>query len=83
MNQMHNSPKSMQNTKPDRYKRLGQYFTGMGLGRLLAALAQADKAKSIIDPMVGSGNLLASCLEIGAKPNLLAGIDIDILALDE
>lgn len=66
----------------ERRKRLGQYFTGTGLGRLLAALAQADKAKSIIDPMVGSGDLLASCLEIGAKPELMAGVEIDALALD-
>lgn len=63
-----------------RRKRLGQYFTGVGLGRLLAALAQAEQAKSILDPMAGSGDLLASCLEIGAKPALLAGIEIDATA---
>ncbi len=61
----------------ERRKRLGQYFTGVGLGRLLAALAQAEKANSIIDPMAGSGDLLASCLEVGATPNTLAGIEID------
>lgn len=61
----------------ERRKRLGQYFTGTGLGRVLAALAQAEKAKSILDPMAGSGDLLASCLEIGAKPVELAGIEID------
>lgn len=65
----------------ERRKRLGQYFTGTGLGRLLAALAQANQAKTIIDPMVGSGDLLASCLEIGAKPELMAGVEIDTLAL--
>jgi tRNA G10 N-methylase Trm11 len=70
-----------QTTDTGRRKRLGQYFTGTGLGRLLAALAQADKAKTIIDPMVGSGDLLASCLEIGAKPELIAGVEIDALAL--
>jgi hypothetical protein len=32
--------------------------------------------------MVGSGDLLASCLEIGAKPELMAGIEIDPLAWD-
>lgn len=66
----------------ERRKRLGQYFTGVGLGRLLAALAQADKARTIIDPMVGSGDLLASCLEIGAKPELMAGVEIDPVARD-
>ncbi|WCM19768.1 SAM-dependent methyltransferase [Paraburkholderia bryophila] len=64
----------------ERRKRLGQYFTGVGLGRLLAALALADEAKSIADPMAGSGDLLASCLEINAKPELLAGIEIDAAA---
>lgn len=61
----------------ERRKRLGQYFTGVGLGRILAALAQAETAKSILDPMAGSGDLLVSCLEVGAKPELLAGIEID------
>ena len=66
----------------ERRKRLGQYFTGLGLGRLLAALAQAEKARTIIDPLVGSGDLLASCLEIGAKPELMAGVEIDPAARD-
>ena len=66
----------------ERRKRLGQYFTGMGLGRVLAALAEADKAKSIVDPMSGSGDLLASCLEINAKPEALAAIEIDPVALE-
>lgn len=64
----------------ERRKRLGQYFTGVGLGRVLAALAQAERAKTIIDPMAGSGDLLASCLEIEAKPKLIAGIEIDAAA---
>lgn len=64
----------------ERRKRLGQYFTGVGLGRLLASLAQAEQASSIIDPMAGSGDLLASCLEIGAIPEILAGIEIDEVA---
>lgn len=70
-------PKSGQTTDAERQKRLGQYFTGTGLGRLLAALAQAKKAETIIDPMAGSGDLLASCLEIGAEPTQMAGVEID------
>lgn len=66
----------------ERRKRLGQYFTGTGLGRVLAALAQAEKARSILDPMAGLGDLLASCLEIGAKPLALAGMEIDPEARD-
>ena len=64
----------------ERRKRLGQYFTGMGLGRLLASLACADEAKSIIDPMSGSGDLLSACLAVGAQPTKLAGIEIDQMA---
>ena len=66
----------------ERRKRLGQYYTGLGLGRILAALAQAEKAESIIDPMAGSGDLLASCQEIGAAPASIAGIEIDRAARD-
>ncbi|MNG81251.1 tRNA1(Val) (adenine(37)-N6)-methyltransferase [compost metagenome] len=77
------SPSVVQVADSDRKKRLGQFFTGTGLGRLLAAFAQAEKAKTIIDPMAGSGDLLASCLEIGAKPEVLAGIEIDELAYEE
>ena len=32
-------------------KRLGQVFTGERLARVLAALAQAAEARTIIDPM--------------------------------
>lgn len=64
----------------ERRKRLGQYFTGVGLGRLLASLSQAEQASSIIDPMAGSGDLLASCLDVGARPEILVGIEIDDVA---
>jgi hypothetical protein len=58
-------------------KRLGQYFTGVSLARLLAALGGADTASAAIDPMVGTGDMLIGCLEHGAKPAVLAGIEID------
>lgn len=61
----------------DRRKRLGQFFTGIGLGRVLAALAHAQNARSIIDPMSGSGDLLAACLELGVNPKVISGIEID------
>lgn len=67
-------------TQADRKKRLGQYFTGEGLGRVLAALARAETAASIIDPMEGSGDLLQSCLALAAKPKVLAGVEIDSTA---
>ena len=64
-----------------RKKQLGQYFTGQRVGRLLAALASAETAESIIDPMAGSADLLVSCLAIGAKPERLVGVELDPLAL--
>lgn len=65
-----------------RKKRLGQFFSGMKVGRLLASLAEAERAQHIIDPMAGSGDLLQACLDVGARPQLLAGIEIDIAAYD-
>jgi len=58
-------------------KRLGQYFTGTRLGRVLAALAGADKAVSVIDPMSGHGDLLAACVELGADPSGMGALEID------
>lgn len=66
-----------------RKKNLGQYFTDRKVGRLLAALANASAAKSIIDPMVGSANLLQACLSVGAAPDRLVGVELDPVALDE
>lgn len=68
---------------PARKKQLGQYFTDQRVGRLLAALAGAESAKTIIDPMVGSADLLRSCLAIGAEPDLLFGLDLDPLAVEQ
>ena len=64
----------------DRRKRLGQFFTGIGLGRVLAAIGSAQTAGSIIDPMEGSGDLIAACLEVGAARAEFAGIEIDPIA---
>lgn len=64
-----------------RKKQLGQYFTGQRVGRLLAALAGAESAKTIIDPMVGSADLLLSCLAVGAEPDKLVGLELDPIAL--
>lgn len=66
-----------------RKKALGQYFSGRRVGRLLAALAQASTARRIIDPMVGSGDLLASCVEVGASPISLVGFDLDPIAVGQ
>jgi tRNA G10 N-methylase Trm11 len=77
---LHVPPVLARSEDAERRKRLGQYFTGVGLGRMLAALSKAEEANSIVDPMAGTGDLLASCLEIGSKPELLAGVEIDATA---
>jgi len=71
------------NAERVRKKRLGQFFTGRSVGRLLAALAQAEDARSVIDPMVGSGDLLAAALEVGARPKTVVGFDLDSVAIDK
>lgn len=64
----------------ERRKRLGQYPTGTGLGRVIAALAKAHKSKSIIDPMGGTGDLLLACKEVGARAETLCSVEIDPIA---
>lgn len=41
-------------------KSLGQYFTGDQLAKLLAEISATSKVKSIIDPMAGTGDMLAA-----------------------
>lgn len=61
----------------ERRKRLGQFFTGERLARLLAALARANTADLILDPMGGTGDMLAACLAVGATPTQLVAIELD------
>ena len=60
-----------------RRKRLGQFFSGVPLARVLAALAGAASARTIVDPMGGDGDMLEACFLEGAAPDVLAAIDID------
>ena len=60
----------------ERRKRLGQFFTGLQPARLLAALAEIEGARTILDPMAGSGDMLIGTLSLG-QAGLLAGIEID------
>jgi hypothetical protein len=61
-------------------KKLGQFFTGIPLGRLLAHLALTDDAHSVLDPMAGHGDLLdataEASLERGIALERLDGIEI-------
>jgi N-6 DNA Methylase len=60
----------------ERRKRLGQFFTGLPPARLLAALALVQGARTVIDPMVGTGDMLMGTIEHGL-PEVVGGIEID------
>jgi predicted RNA methylase len=64
----------------DERKRLGQYFTGEPLARLLAALGDARSAQSLLDPMAGSGDMLAAARSVGAMAAQMTAVEIDPLA---
>lgn len=58
-------------------KNLGQYFSGNAIASLLAHLADFKSAKSIIDPMSGTGDMIAAC-EPSKNPNKhYYGVEID------
>lgn len=62
-------------------KELGQYFTGLPLGKVLAHLALDSDTRSVLDPMAGHGDLLdatwESATERGINLDRLDGIEID------
>lgn len=62
-------------------KALGQYFTGIRLGRVLAHLAIGPETGRILDPMAGNGDLLDAAREVaesaGANLTQINGIEID------
>ena len=58
-------------------KRLGQFFSGSSIATLLAHLAQHQKAKSIIDPMSGSGDMIAACDPDNNPHKKYFGVEID------
>ncbi len=62
-------------------KTLGQFFTGIQLGRLLAHLALDPSTTTVLDPMAGHGDLLDAAWEAAEEQSLrirrLDGIEID------
>ena len=62
-------------------KRLGQFFTGLPLGRLLAHLALSGESVTVLDPMAGNGDLLdaaaTAAQERGIAVERLDGIEVD------
>lgn len=64
----------------ERKKRLGQYFTGNKLAHLLAVIADCPGAKTVLDPMCGSGDMLLAANDI-YRESQLYGIEIDSYAM--
>ncbi len=66
---------------PARRKQLGQCFTGLRTGRLLAALAVRHGQRRIADPMAGHGDLLEAAAERARSLDLdtdeLMGVEIE------
>lgn len=62
-------------------KRLGQYFTGLPLGRLLAHLALDENTRTVLDPMAGHGDLLDAAWDAaqvrGIELQCLDGVELD------
>lgn len=65
----------------DRRKRLGQYFTGAKLAKLLCMLANGERSYSAVDPMCGSGDMLLAVKDMSPLAQI-TGLDIDPLVLD-
>lgn len=70
-------------TKRARRKRLGQYFSGQPVSRLLAALATSKSIRSVVDPMAGRGDLLIAANNLIPNIERLDGIEIDPIAYHE
>ena len=58
-------------------KHLGQYFSGHKVAKLLAYLCKSNLAKSIIDPMCGSGDMLNACAYTHFDDRSYDGVEID------
>ncbi len=67
--------------EPTRRKRLGQFFTGLSLSRLLTSIALNPDALTVIDPMAGHGDLLDATIERASRRGRalmrVEGVEID------
>lgn len=67
--------------EPTQRKSLGQFFTGLPLARLLAALSVHKGHVTVIDPMAGHGDLLDAvfehCLNQGIPVGQVDAIEIE------
>ena len=64
-----------------RRKQLGQFFSGIPLGKLLAHLGIRPDTRTVLDPMAGHGDLLDATLEVAIERGItlerIDGIEID------
>ena len=70
----------MQHCKNENYKikRYGQVFSGEMVGDLLVSmLPQLSSVQTIVDPMVGQGDLLRAATIKYPEAKTILGIDID------
>jgi hypothetical protein len=59
------------NVTQARRKQLGQFFSGLQTGRLLAALSVRSGQTRFLDPMAGHGDLLESVAERACRLRLM------------
>lgn len=76
------TPERVTSTLSDsaRRKRLGQFFTGLPLARLLANLSRPGAAFTAIDPFAGSGDMLVAAKTVD-HAQILAGVELDPTAI--
>lgn len=58
-------------------KRLGQYFSGDKVAQLLVAMCSLSGSEAVIDPMAGTGDMLAAAVSAGVSAENVYGIEID------
>ncbi|MEA3357520.1 MAG: N-6 DNA methylase, partial [Patescibacteria group bacterium] len=58
-------------------KHFGQYFSGAAIASLLAHLAYYETASLVIDPMSGTGDMLAACEPTNNPNKNYCGVEID------
>ncbi len=67
---------------PQQRKVLGQYFSGLPLGKLLAHLALDSQFCAVLDPMAGHGDLLDAAWEAASERGITLD-RLDAIEIDE
>lgn len=72
-----------QSNTVSKKKRYGQFFSGRKVAELLVNLIPMDaKIQTVIDPMVGAGDMLSASKKKYKFAKLLRGVDIDSKAIE-